>query len=452
MIPSLPTLSLTSPMPGAELAAVPANGMAHGADFSALLDLCGAVPMGPGTCNTPLAVPQVAFPPPAMTLPEAASALPADGKILPVDLVPDPLPGTPQDQGEAAALPSVPKLLSPAPAPAPEAAAEGAVDQAIVVEVAALDQHPMLADMPSPALTAAGPISPAAIPVADLVPDRPADGSSTQNQNPASPIPRAAPTLAAVALPRGLATPNETATGDAAAAHRAMPVEPTAAARLVVPQTGAEIPRPSGQSEARLRVALPSARGARAVSELVAAPAAITPGPEVLQSAALPTSVLAPSAATPAPGAPPPLPEAGPRPHDFTALVDRLVAARETLQPQSATLAVQHADFGQISLRLRHDGDALSVALTSADPDFARAVAAAPAPLVPVKTIDQGGQAGPRQDSQGNANSSSNGTFSQSRGSASERRDDPPQQRGSAEPRQFAQQRAKGGQRGGIFA
>lgn len=430
MIPSLTTLSLTSPVPGAEPAAAQANGTAQDADFSALLDLCGL-------CSTSLADQRLALAHPAADLPEAASALPADGKILPVDPAPTPLPELPRDQDEAAVLPSLPPPLLPqllyhAPTPAPEAASEDPAVQVVAVELAAPQQTAVLPEVP-----------PLALPAAERMPDRTADTGTSQTQTPATPAPRSAPALAAARKPT---------TDEVASQPRAMPTEPVSAARLIVPQIGAEIPRLPGQSEPRLRVALPTARSAKVASEPAAAPVAITPGVEMLQPAMLPAAALAPSAAQPALSAAPQLAEGGPRPHDFTALVDRLVAARDTLQPQSASLAVQHADFGQISLRLRHDGDALSVALASADPDFARAVAAAPAPLVPVTTFDQGGQAGPRQDSQGTANSPSNGASPQSRGSASERRDDPPQHRGSAEPRQFAQQRAKGGQRGEIFA
>jgi hypothetical protein len=62
--------------------------------------------------------------------------------------------------------------------------------------------------------------------------------------------------------------------------------------------------------------------------------------------------------------------------HDFTALVDRLVEAREAASPQSVHAAVSHREFGQVSLRFDQDGNGLSVAMSSSDPDFARAVQA----------------------------------------------------------------------------
>ncbi len=64
------------------------------------------------------------------------------------------------------------------------------------------------------------------------------------------------------------------------------------------------------------------------------------------------------------------------RPADFTQIVDRLIAARDaagsgTAQPVHVSLS--HAEFGKVSLRFSHDDGALSVAMSSADPAFARA-------------------------------------------------------------------------------
>lgn len=65
------------------------------------------------------------------------------------------------------------------------------------------------------------------------------------------------------------------------------------------------------------------------------------------------------------------------RPHEFSALVDRLVEAREAARPANANLTVNHADFGQVSVRFAQDNGNLSVALTSNDPGFIPAVNAA---------------------------------------------------------------------------
>ncbi len=73
------------------------------------------------------------------------------------------------------------------------------------------------------------------------------------------------------------------------------------------------------------------------------------------------------------------------RPNDFSALIDRLIAAREAMQPQAVSLAVPHGEFGKVQLHFRHETGGLAVTLRSADPDFARTVqaaaAASPAPF-----------------------------------------------------------------------
>ncbi len=110
------------------------------------------------------------------------------------------------------------------------------------------------------------------------------------------------------------------------------------------------------------------------------------------------------SLASPTATAPVTAPAAIQAPHDFAQLIDRLVAARESTQPQAATLALAHAEFGQVELRFANDGGGLSVALASADPDFARAVqhAVPPVPASSDGAAAQGrqqGQPGPQADS-----------------------------------------------------
>lgn len=89
-------------------------------------------------------------------------------------------------------------------------------------------------------------------------------------------------------------------------------------------------------------------------------------------------------------------PAALPSGHDFAQMIDRLVAARESTQPHAATLALAHADFGQVELRFASDANGLSVALASTDPDFARAVQAAVPPVQASSdsTAAQGRQSG----------------------------------------------------------
>ena len=62
---------------------------------------------------------------------------------------------------------------------------------------------------------------------------------------------------------------------------------------------------------------------------------------------------------------------------DFTALVERLIEARDTSSAHSVHAAIAHADFGQVSLHFQQDGKDLTVGMSSADPEFAVAVRAA---------------------------------------------------------------------------
>src|SRR5690606_32439371 len=99
--------------------------------------------------------------------------------------------------------------------------------------------------------------------------------------------------------------------------------------------------------------------------------------PASLEIAALPAD--APVARDAAAPAQPSQPQAV-RPQDLTALVDRLVEARDNARSNNASLTVMHADFGQVSMHFAHDNGNLTVALANNDPGFARAVNAAVAP------------------------------------------------------------------------
>lgn len=105
------------------------------------------------------------------------------------------------------------------------------------------------------------------------------------------------------------------------------------------------------------------------------------------------------------------------RPLDFTALVDRLVQARDAVAPQTVTLALSHADFGKVSLRFEQDDAGLSVSIASPDPDFARAASAA---IPPERALPA------EQQSQSSRHqSASSDTAGQSRNGANpERRDE----------------------------
>jgi len=85
-------------------------------------------------------------------------------------------------------------------------------------------------------------------------------------------------------------------------------------------------------------------------------------------------------------------PAQAPSPADINAALNRLVAAREALVPVEAALAIDHADFGEVSIRFEQSSDGrLSAELRAADPDLQRAVTAAVA-------ADRGFSTGPEGD------------------------------------------------------
>lgn len=149
----------------------------------------------------------------------------------------------------------------------------------------------------------------------------------------------------------------------------------------------------------------------------------------------------------------------GIRPHDFTALVDRLVEAREGVRSGPVQMAVMHQDFGQVSLRFTQDSGAMTVAMTNHDPEFARAANAAvtanaadgPAPQ------EQGAQAGRRDDSgqnMGNSQrfASSAGQGSNEAGNGNRNHSNAQTRAGQAGPGQEQPARDGESKRNGIFA
>lgn len=81
-----------------------------------------------------------------------------------------------------------------------------------------------------------------------------------------------------------------------------------------------------------------------------------------------------------------------PTPVDINAALDQLVAAREALMPAETALAIDHAEFGEVSIRIEQKADGrLSAELAGADPELHRAVTAAVA-------ADRGSAAGSESD------------------------------------------------------
>lgn len=92
----------------------------------------------------------------------------------------------------------------------------------------------------------------------------------------------------------------------------------------------------------------------------------------------------------------------GPQPISFDQLVESIARARDGMQPAGpVAVAMHHAEFGRISLRIEGDDTGLSVALASPDPTFAPAVAAAHAAAVTAEPARPASSAEPRADGSG---------------------------------------------------
>ncbi len=149
---------------------------------------------------------------------------------------------------------------------------------------------------------------------------------------------------------------------------------------------------------------------------------------------------------------------APPQPHDFAALIDRLVEARQAVQAtaanQTVLASVQHAEFGRVSLAFQQDAGGLTVSFANPDPDLARAVQSLTPVAAPVSSGDAGAGA-QRQDWQGSGSAGSGQAQShapaqQQRGQSSHREPCPestaPDRTSDSDPA------SPSAPRGGIFA
>lgn len=245
-----------------------------------------------------------------------------------------------------------------------------------------------LPDSPAPVLTLA--------PLASL--NRVADGPGAPAEaehTPPPPLPRAIavqmlglPLRAAVAAPalaRADRAESAAAPQTAEAVAEAPMLLPVAAGTAVaVPAFSLEGRAPEPLHAVRLRPQVTSAADSGA-KDAVPANEMPAPGAAMAQVPADPGL----AAAAPAPALTP----AAPAGHDFAAVVDRLIAARDAQSPEAIAVSVQHAEFGRVSLHFKHDEAGLSVALASADPDFAAAVQAAVPPVAATTESATTGQA-----------------------------------------------------------
>jgi flagellar hook-length control protein FliK len=256
-----------------------------------------------------------------------------------------------------------------------EASGEAKADTAQAASTPIDLSQALLAAVPAAAIAVAAAVSQAqAQPQAEQAES---DGASPQHgEKAAAQVPAAVAKLAlaskatqAAGHDEGQAQANDPAAAQAAGAEvQAKPADKADAARSLRPaqEFRFELARDAKAATAGDLAGARTGQSATAPT-LPGAPAVQAQLPDSL-NAANATKAVADTAGTQ---------QQGLRPHEFTALVDRLVEARETARGGSATVSVMHADFGEVSLRFSHDNGALSVAMSNQDPDFARAVHAA---------------------------------------------------------------------------
>lgn len=373
----MPPLAALPPLPpSAPAGAMPAVAVPvaeETAVFSAVLDMAASIE-GPATPDAVVAVPPSVAPVP---VPPPAPVLPASGKILPVALPP------------ALPAPQTPAFARKAEFPTAPAASLATSAGSDAEPVGAEDGAP-----PSAEAGAATSVAPLAAAMAGLaVPVLPATHQPAPLPVPhvaAPAVARAAPPLADRPRPAPISLAI-TATPDAdPAASGPVPV-------LILPES----PRHTAlQTSATAQPLLP----------------------DVVAAAALQTDMHA--TAQPAPAA---QVASAPAPFDFAGLIDRIASAREALQPRVVAVEVPHAEFGTVRIRFRHEDNALAVNLSSADPGFRAAVAAALPPVQAAQPVAPD----PRQaDPSASAQRHDTATTAGQHGSAHQRA--PQQQRGDA--------------------
>lgn len=337
------------------------------ADFAALLNI-QTLTAGP-TEDAPVAQPGL------LVAATAALPVPANGKILPVGLpvaLPSEAPAAqaqPVDQDPAAAPPAaLPSAVATLPTALLKARPAGPAAQAGPADAPQQTMSEDAAEPADPAIAVTEPL--ATLPVIALP-------AVTLVSQPASPGGLASHAETALSGEPGRPTQAPIAASPQPAMSQPAVTQPAVSA------AGQQTPPPSTPQLTALPEAAPAEREAAvqqvrmiepAAAQPVAASETVLAAPPVIRDAA-PAAITATTTAAE-------------RPHDFTALVDRLVAAREAMQPQSVTMAVRHAEFGAVQLRFQQDASGLSVAMASADPDFARAVSAAVPPVQPASAGD----------------------------------------------------------------
>lgn len=129
---------------------------------------------------------------------------------------------------------------------------------------------------------------------------------------------------------------------------------------------------------------------------------------------------------------------------DFATLVETLNRAREDASPNTLRVSLAHADFGRVSMRFDQNDKGMQVSMSSADPGFARAVAASNEAASTATSSDS--QRG--QSSQ--ANTSGNAQRDGSRQHQGQNPD--PQTRPAMQLRDTLRRKEESGSSSGVFA
>lgn len=133
---------------------------------------------------------------------------------------------------------------------------------------------------------------------------------------------------------------------------------------------------------------------------------------------------------------------------DFATLVETLNRAREDASPNTVRVSLAHADFGRVSMRFEQNDKGMTVAMNSADPGFARAVAASNEAASTATSSDN--QRG--QSSQANTNTGAGAQGENNRQPQSQRTGTGTPDRPAAQLRDTARREDEPDTSGGIFA
>lgn len=319
-------------------------------------------------------------------------------------------PATPSEgDGEALTATALPDVagtgkILPADAEAlPEATENAAAAEAALAALALTPPQVVQPVVGEPAAKAAQAPAPAPALPLPLVPQLPAGlplpaQAEGEAAKPATP----AVAIQVAALP---------ASGEGAAAT---PRDPALAAEKPAADFAAKL-QPAGASAGRGRDPAagdrPAAEPAAKVPTRIAGEPPSLQAPAPVQPAAVAAATSAASASDAAPSfiADKPVMETGIA-RELSRIVDSLASAREAMTGKGATLALDHAEFGELSLRFdqRRDGQ-LGVQIAAADPDAHRAVAAAVAADRSAFTQGDGSAPGGQQNAHSGGNASARG-------------------------------------------